>query len=82
MTPMRRTDVNSIRKKVLKKVETASEQELDNILNYIEMMKKREARKKEILSYAGMWADMPQDFIDELTINLSKTRKSRKYSLK
>jgi hypothetical protein len=71
-----------IKKRIIKKVELASDEDLHRILNYLNTLAERERRKKEFLSYAGSWADMPQDFIDDLTKNLHKRRKSRRDVLK
>jgi hypothetical protein len=71
-----------IKKQIIKKVEYASDEDLQRILDYMNSLAEREVRKKEFLSYAGSWADMPQDFIDDLTKNLHKRRKSRRSIVK
>jgi sulfur transfer protein SufE len=68
----------AMRKKIIKKVEKATDSELDRISNYIENLKDKEKRKKELLSYAGQWKDMPKKFFEDLTTNLTTRRKSRR----
>jgi hypothetical protein len=66
-----------IKKRILQKVEKASDADLQRILDYIETLREREKRKKEILSYAGIFADMPDSFWKPLTVDLIKSRTGR-----
>ena len=68
--------IESKRKRIIKRVEKISELDLNRVLNFVENLNEREKRKKVILSYAGSWSKMPKDFMDDLTINLQKKRKS------
>ncbi len=73
---MMRTE--TIRKKIIKKVEKANDSELDRISNYIDNLQAKEKRKKELLAFAGQWKDLPKDIFADLTINLPKRRASRR----
>jgi hypothetical protein len=70
--------VEAIRKKIIKRVEKASDAELDRISNYIDSLNEKEKRKKELLAYAGQWKDLPKELFEDLTINLHKRRGSRR----
>jgi parvulin-like peptidyl-prolyl isomerase len=67
-----------IRKKIIRRVEKASDSELDRISNYIDNLKEKEKRKKELLAYAGQWKDLPKELFEELTTNLHNRRNSRR----
>jgi hypothetical protein len=69
---------DTIRKKIIKKVEKANESELDRISNYIDNLRSKEKRKKELLAYAGLWRDLPKNIFADLTINLPKRRAGRR----
>jgi parvulin-like peptidyl-prolyl isomerase len=70
--------VKTIREKIIKRVEKASDAELDRISNYIDNLKEKEKRKKELLAYAGQWKDLPKELFEELTTKLHKRRNSRR----
>jgi hypothetical protein len=70
--------IESKRKRIIKRVEKISEPDLNRVLNFVENLSEWEKRRKEILSYAGSWADMPSDFMKDLTTNLHKRRKDRR----
>ena len=72
----------TIRKKIIRQVEKASDSELQSILKCVEALREREKRKQEFLSLAGSWSDMPKDFIRNLTSNLSTKRRSKQDLLK
>lgn len=52
--------------------------ELDRISDYLDNLKEREKRKKELLAYSGQWKDLPKEFFEELTTSLHKRRNSRR----
>jgi parvulin-like peptidyl-prolyl isomerase len=68
----------AIPKKIIRRVEKASDSELDRISNYIDNLKEKEKRKKELLAYAGQWKDLPKELFEELTTNLHNRRNSRR----
>jgi chromosome segregation and condensation protein ScpB len=70
--------IETIRKKIIRRVEKASDSELDRISNYIDNLKEKEKRKKELLAYAGQWKDLPKELFEEFTTNLHKRRNSRR----
>jgi hypothetical protein len=70
--------IEAVRKKIIKRVEKASDAELDRIGNYIDSLNEKEKRKKELLTYAGQWKDLPKELFEGLTTNLHKRRGSRR----
>jgi hypothetical protein len=68
------TTIESKRKKIINRVGKISEPDLNRVLNFVENLSEWEKRRKDILSYAGSWVDMPSDFIGDLTSNLRKRR--------
>ena len=76
---IRNTD---IKKRIIRKVEKASRPDLTRILKYVESLQDKDVRKKELLSFAGSWKELPKELIDDLTVNLPKKRKSRRDTLK
>jgi hypothetical protein len=69
---------DTIRKKIIKKVEKANESELDRISNYIDNLQSKEKRRKELLAYSGQWKDLSKELFADLTVNLPKRRASRR----
>ena len=69
---------DTIRKKIIKRIEKASSSELDRISDYLDNLKEIEKRKKELLAYSGQWKDLPKEFFEELTTSLHKKRNSRR----
>jgi hypothetical protein len=68
----------TIRKKIIKRVEKSYVSELDRISNYIDSLKEKEKIKQELPAYAGQWKDLPNGLFKELTTNLHKRRNSRR----
>jgi hypothetical protein len=69
---------DTIRKKIIKRIEKASSSELDRISDYLDNLKEIEKRKKELLAYSGQWKDLSKEFFEELTTSLHKRRSSRR----
>jgi len=62
-------------KQIIQKIDKIPDEQLENVLSYVQKIEKLDDRKKKILSFAGAWKNMDQELFDDLTINLHDNRR-------
>jgi hypothetical protein len=65
---------SKIRQRIMNRIKNLSDDKLNFLEKYMDDLENKVNQKSEILSYSGIFKDLDQDIIDELTIDLSDQR--------
>jgi len=68
------TTDNHLRDKIIHRINSLSQDKLENVNEYIDMLEGTEQCKQKILSSAGIWKDIDEDVFQSLTVNLHANR--------
>lgn len=72
------TPETKIRNQILKMINRIPKEKLADIEKYLEKLESQNSKKKNILSYAGIWKDMDDDLLKEFTDQLIPRRQASK----
>jgi len=67
------TASNHIKEEILKKIEHAPNEMLLKFLNFVQKLEEQ-SKKERLLSFSGIWKDLDEEIIDDLTTDLHKRR--------
>jgi len=59
---------------IMNKMDKIPESKLEEILKYIQQIEEMTDQKETLLSFAGKWNKLDEDFYSDLTVNLHKNR--------
>ncbi len=59
---------------IMNKMDKIPESKLEEILKYIQQIEEITDQKETLLSFAGKWNKLDEDFYSDLTVNLHKNR--------
>jgi len=65
---------NKLKDKIIKRIDSLSQDKLKNIDEFIDKLEKEKASKEKILSFAGAWKDLDEETFQDLTENLHSKR--------
>ena len=65
---------NKLRQRIIERVKNLPDDRLNTLEGYLEDLEKGIHQKSEILSFAGIFEDLDEEFTDDLTINLHERR--------
>ncbi|MDX1666999.1 MAG: hypothetical protein R3350_07210 [Saprospiraceae bacterium] len=63
-----------IKEEIQEKIEHIPTERLIDVLDFLIKIEEEEQHIQEILSFAGMWQDLDQEVVDDLTTDLHKNR--------
>ena len=67
--------INSIKNRIIRRIKSLSQDKLKTLDDYLNQLEDDKNTKEEILSFAGSFQGMDEDFFNDLTVNLSVNRK-------
>ena len=65
---------NKLRQRIIERVKNLPDDRLNTLEGYLEDLEKGIYQKSEILSFAGIFEDLDEEIMDELTTNLRERR--------
>ncbi|CAN5737213.1 hypothetical protein BH24BAC1_BH24BAC1_25340 [soil metagenome] len=65
---------NKIRKRLICRIESLSDDKLGSLENYLDELEAKNSVKDEILAFAGIFSDLDNEFINDLTTDLPDRR--------
>ncbi|MDX2305089.1 MAG: hypothetical protein NW226_19925 [Microscillaceae bacterium] len=68
------TTQEQLRQRIIHKIEKLPDDKLNSLELYINTLEQENQAKAEILSFAGIFRDLDQEVINELTIHLHENR--------
>ena len=67
-----------IRSRILRRVQRIPASRLNELDEYISKLEEPTSKRERVISYAGVWADLEGEVLDELTVNLLSRRQTNK----
>jgi len=68
------THSSTLKIEIIQKLELFSITKLSKVLDFVKRLDAKEDRRQRILSYAGVWKNLDQEVLDDLTIHLQLNR--------
>ena len=65
---------SKIIKEIVDKMDNIPNNQLEEVLSYVDKIESSIRKKQKILSYAGSWKDIDDDLFSDLTENLHQNR--------